>query len=110
MDLLTALRGLPWPWRGRWRIGATVPSVHDVPELLPRRRAVLVGSAARPKWLVFDCPCGAGHRVMVTLDPDSWPRWHVDKLNPLTLRPSVDETHPVGHCHYVIHGGRIRWV
>lgn len=55
------------PWR-KWRIGAVVDAADEVPERLPPKVAVLVGSTAHPKWLAFDCPCGEVHRIVVSLD------------------------------------------
>lgn len=71
---------------------------------------MIVGSPTRHKWLVFDCPCDRGHRVMVNLDPDNRPRWCLTSLTPLTLNPSVDEYSEVGRCHYIVRDGRVIWV
>jgi hypothetical protein len=95
-------------WR-RWKADLRVESVADVPVILPRRHAVLVGGT-RDKWLVFDCPCGRGHRVMLNLDPANRPRWRVDQPYPMTLAPSVDERSGVGRCHYVVRDGRVHWI
>lgn len=47
---------------------------------------------------------------MITLDADAWPHWEVTNSNPLTVRPSVDDSHVGGRCHYAVRDGRIRWV
>ena len=95
-------------WR-RWQATVRVTSVGDVPERIGPRRAVLVGSPTRDKWLVFDCPCGNGHRVMINLDPENLPRWRVSSDVPLTVTPSVDERSGAGHCHYFVRDGRVIW-
>lgn len=105
MGLLDRLRF----WR-RWKADLRAPSVADVPDTIPPRHAVVVGGPSRDKWLVFDCPCGRGHRVMVNLDPDNRPRWRVTREWPMTLIPSVDERSAVGHCHYVVRDGHVRWI
>ncbi|WP_433862722.1 DUF6527 family protein [Streptomyces sp. L7] len=69
-----------------------------------------MASASREKWLVFDCPCGRGHRVMLNLDPENRPLWRINTALPLTLYPSVDERSNVGRCHYVVRAGRARWI
>ena len=43
----------------------TVAEGDEVPDLIPVRRAFLVGAPSNWKWLVFDCPCGAGHRIVL---------------------------------------------
>lgn len=105
MDVLTRIRY----WR-RWKADMTSPSVGDTPETIPHRHAIVVGPANHPKWLVFDCPCRRGHRVMLNLDVGHTPRWRTSNDVPLTLHPSVDERSPVGHCHYVVREGRVRWI
>lgn len=97
------------PWK-RWRIGATVEAANDVPVRLPPRVAILVGSASRPKWIAFDCPCGKSHRIMVSLDPATKPHWRVLASDRLSLAPSIDAWRGRRRCHYVIRSGKIAWV
>ena len=105
---------IPW-WhrlpRRVWRLVATVDDADNVPDDLPRNGAVLVGSRRKPKWLVFDCPCHSGHRVMLNLDPKRSPYWRVE-LPPaaLTLRPSVDFDNAALRCHFFIRRGHTVWV
>jgi hypothetical protein len=96
-------------WR-RLKADLSARSAADIPDRLPARHGVIVGTDSHPKWLVFDCPCRRGHRVMLNLDPGHTPRWRVSATTPLTLHPSVDERSPVGHCHYVVREGRVRWI
>ena len=105
MDLLKRIR----TWR-RWKADLHASSIADVPDQIRRRHAVVVGSGARDKWLVFDCPCRRGHRVLINLDPENSPRWRVTARVPLTLIPSVDERSQAGHCHYVVRDGGVRWI
>ncbi|MFG2351499.1 DUF6527 family protein [Streptomyces phaeochromogenes] len=99
-----------WPWNRHWKIRTTVPSVHDIPDKIRRRTAVLVQSNTYPKWLVFDCPCVERHRVMINLDPHNRPFWTVLAPSPLTVVPSVDQKKGATRCHYIIRAGRIGWV
>lgn len=96
-------------WRRR-KADLTAISVGDIPERLPKRHGVITGTAEYPKWIVFDCPCERGHRVMLNLDPAHRPQWRIDQAYPLTLSPSVDERSLVGHCHYVVRKGRVTWI
>lgn len=85
-------------------------SVGDVPIRIGNRHAVVVGSSTRRKWLVFDCPCARGHRVVLNLDSNHYPRWQITAEYPLTVRPSVDEVSRFGRCHYILRDGRVSWV
>lgn len=98
------------PLDPQWRICMQVESADEVPEHLPTRGAVLVGSVTRPKWLAFDCPCAKKHRILVNLDSGRYPYWVVSKRPDLTLRPSVDYKGSDGRCHYLIRKGRVIWV
>lgn len=100
-----------WPWwrRKRWQIAARVDAADEIPARIPDRRAILVGAKREPKWLVFDCPCGGGHRLMLNLDRARHPRWTITDQTPLSLRPSVDARNGARRCHFVMRGGRIHW-
>lgn len=100
---------LPVRWR-KLTVVKVTRSVLDIPEQLPPRGAVLVTGTQNLKWLAFDCPCDTGHRIQLPLDPEHRPHWRVIRRRPLTLAPSVDSWQRGVHCHYVVRGGRIRWV
>lgn len=97
---------------GPWRLEATVADMDDVPLSIRPRRAYLVATPTRRKWLVFDCPCGRGHRIALNLDRARRPVWTVrlSKRGSITLQPSVNYRHDRGVCHYVMSNGRIGWV
>ncbi len=100
-------------WRrgqaGPWRIVAEVVEADQIPDFIPTHGAIRVGSARSAKWLVFDCPCGKGHRVMLNLDNRRRPAWQVLEASPLSVWPSVDADAGQQRCHYVIGRGRIFW-
>jgi len=100
-----------WDWLPffGWRIVAIVDSAVDVPELLPRNGAVVVGRVDNPKWLAFDCPCRTGHRILLNMDRGRWPVWSFKPSNRLTISPSVDYHDKTKRCHYFIRNGRIDW-
>lgn len=99
---------LPW-WR--WRILGTVDAADEVPDRLPAKGMVMVGTWDMPKWIVFDCPCGAGHRMMLSASKSRKPRWTIDGPKRTTLLPSVDAWHAPGvRCHYFIRRGKVEWV
>ena len=95
-----------------WRLEATVSDMDDVPVRIRPRRAYLVATPTRRKWLVFDCACGGGHRILLNLDPSRRPVWtlRLSRTKALTLRPSVDYRDDRRACHYVLSNGRIEWV
>lgn len=114
--LLTALRGCWRPVADRvfarpWRVEATVSEVDQVPRRIRARRAFLVAAEARRKWLVFDCPCGSGHRILLNLDRSRRPFWtlRVAKDRRFTIHPSVDYRDDRRACHYFLRHGRVAW-
>jgi hypothetical protein len=104
------LRLIDWLPRRRWRVVAWVDAADEVPTRLPRRGAVIAGPESEPHWLVFDCPCRRGHRVMLNLDPRRRPIWRITQTQPLTVRPSVDDHTSERRCHFFVREGRINWV
>jgi hypothetical protein len=106
------MNNIPW-WQwvpGRsWRIVSRVDAADEVPAKLPRNAVVLVGSDRFQKWLVFDCPCRSGHRVMLNLDSGRFPHWRITNLRKLTVTPSVDWHGNGKSCHYFIRAGRVVW-
>jgi len=107
-----------WPWR-RWRVTGYVDAADEIPEHLPPKAMVVVGSVQRPKWIAFDCPCQRGHRIMLAAQPiegaedpfkAARPKWVLEAERPATLWPSVDAWHGQHRCHYIIQEGVVRWV
>lgn len=106
-------------WRGvsapvvvrPWRLAGIVSEGDEVPDRIPARRAFLVGASAGWKWLVFDCPCHAGHRIMLNLDPGRRPFWNlrVSSKRRITVSPSIDYRGRGLSCHYFIRDGRVVW-
>ena len=95
--------------RPHFRRTVVVGTVGEVPESLPGDTIVLVGSE-RQKWAVFDCHCGAGHRVTLNLQPSHYPVWRVSRRGQrLTIWPSVD-VRDARRCHYVVNDGFVYWV
>jgi hypothetical protein len=95
-----------------WRILDVVESADEVPDQLPTRGMVLVGSNRHPKWLCFDCPCESRHRIMLNLDPARRPSWTVrgSRGRDLSISPSVDYIEGRKRCHYFMRAGRVQWV
>ena len=109
-QLIAWWQSLPLPWRP-WRIVGAVGAGDEVPQQLPHRGVVLVGSGAlgQATWAVFDCPCGTGHRIMVNLVRARRPFWRIESPRPLSIYPSIDIITAEGRCHFVIHYGKLRW-
>lgn len=101
-----------WGWiKGRsWRIVTIVDAADEIPDRLPAKGAVLVGTPEHPKWLAFDCPCKSGHRMMVSLDRAHYPHWTLHDPKKLTISPSIDYISAERRCHYLVRGGKIFWV
>ena len=59
-----------WQWLPvwRWRILGSVDDADEVPDRLPRRAAVVVGTSSFSKWIAFDCACGRKHRIMLNTE------------------------------------------
>lgn len=100
-----------WKWLPfqRWRIVGVVDDADEVPERLPRNGVILVGASDAPKWIVFDCACRRGHRIMLNGDSSRYPSWSVLDARPLTIGPSIDYLGNPLRCHYFIRKGRVYW-
>jgi hypothetical protein len=102
-----------WDWLPfqSWRVVEIVEFADEVSARLPRNGVALVGSTGALKWVVFDCPCRSGHRIMLNMDPVRLPFWHVDarQTRKLTVMPSVDYADNVRRCHYFVRRGKIVW-
>jgi hypothetical protein len=98
-----------WFAKPVWNIVRDVKDLDEVPTILPDKGAVLVGTDAQPKLLVFDCPCGAGHRFKVMLDQSVTPHWKVLQRTKLSVYPSLKADAPQD-CHFLITNGNIMWI
>jgi hypothetical protein len=101
-----------WEWLPfwRWRVIGEAGSADEVPDQLPRNAVALVGDVDRTKWIVFDCPCRTGHRIMLNADRARHPHWTLNQGQRLTIFPSIDYRGSERRCHYFIRSGRIEWV
>ena len=95
----------------RWCIEKIVSEADEVPSEIPNSRAFLVGTATLRKWLVFDCPCNKGHRIVLNLDSNKTPYWQlkVSIFGRITLSPSVNYLGGNTACHYFLKQGRVIW-
>jgi hypothetical protein len=83
-------------------------SQHEVPGSIPRHTLVVVGSEQTPKWAIFECPCGSGHRIMVSLVPTHRSHWHLEHTSAApSLFPSVNSHDSHGRCHFWLRDGRV---
>jgi hypothetical protein len=84
---------------------------HEVPTSIARHTLVVVGAVSSPKWAVFECPCGRGHQLMVSLVPSHPRHWSLTCAGERpSLFPSVDFKHAHGRCHFWLTDGRVRFV
>lgn len=72
---------------------------------------VIVAGPAGPKWVIFWCPCGHGHRIELDVHPSHRPSWRVagDSRQRPTIVPSID-ARGGRRCHFWVRGGRVQWV
>lgn len=78
-------------------------------EISPGRFIVVIPSN-EPKWALFNCPCGCGHVITLSLASGRNPRWRVmleDGRFP-TLQPSVRQLDGC-YSHFLVKSGRIIW-
>ena len=98
------------PVRGeKWTLTQRVEAADEVPDSLGPTEAVLVGTSRQPTWLIFDCPCGRGHRVMLNLHASRYPRWRIQTEAPLSVYPSIDDRTESRRCHFFIRDGHTIW-
>jgi len=63
-------------WRRRQLSAPRIDSVmcfemqHEAPTSIPRHTLILIGTEQHPKWAVFECPCGTGHKIHGESSPD----------------------------------------
>lgn len=100
-----------WQWLPiwRWRIVGRTQSADEIPDQLPRNAVALVSDARRTKWIIFECPCRTGHRIMLNADSTRRPYWTLNLSPRLTISPSVDYRGTDRRCHYFIRNGKILW-
>lgn len=100
---------LEWASRRRWRVTGSYADLDDVPEVLKTREIAIVATPQFVKWIIFECPCRTGHRIMVNADPSRKPAWDLRAKLPATIWPSVDFANHERRCHYSIVNGRTHW-
>jgi hypothetical protein len=100
------------PSRPRYPSVLFVDAQSEVPDALPRRAVVAVGTDAEaPKWAVFPCPCGTGHHIAVPLRGPHVPLWSLtrDAVGRPSLAPSVDAVTEGVRCHFWLRDGVVAW-
>jgi hypothetical protein len=85
-------------------------SVAEIPDDLDRHTVAVVGSAEAPKWAAVTCPCGNGHRLLVSLQRSHRPHWRLLVCDgAVGLEPSIDSIDE-RRCHFWLRDGRVEWV
>ena len=102
-------RLLEWLGFARWRVLGYYDDLDDMPEPLPRKGVALIAVPGRLKWIVFDCACGTGHRIMLNADHARRPFWRIPARDPITIAPSIDFRGEGRRCHSFIRRGRTVW-
>lgn len=88
------------------------PTRAELPANLPRHELAIIGDRIDPKWLVFECPCGEGHRLQLNLAASQAVRWRLEKDGGggPSVSPSIDYRGPDRRCHFWLRRGRVDWV
>ncbi|MGE5282000.1 MAG: DUF6527 family protein [Chloroflexota bacterium] len=82
----------------------------DLPVNLDRHSLAVCGPDSALKWAAFECPCGRGHRIVVSLQSTHHPRWRLSAVDAgPSLWPSID-SHGESRCHFWLEDGRVCWV
>ena len=85
-----------------------VSRMSDVPEKLDGQ-AYIVKRNGKDMWLVFDCPCSSGHKLVLNLSRSRYPFWQTKlKKNVLNVLPSVWVTDEC-HSHFFIKNNDVVW-
>jgi hypothetical protein len=90
-----------------------VQFVEDLPDHVSIHTGtiMIVGGKDWAKWILFKCPCGCGDVLTLSLMKSYKPRWRlrVDKLNLVTLSPSVWKKDGC-KSHFYIRKSNVKWV
>jgi len=103
-----------WPFRywrrtrvkRRYKIIKFLASLSDVPDQVGND-IYIVGTSGTSKWVVFDCPCGEGHKLTVNLMKSSYPRWRMKmSRDGISLSPSIVVTDHPCKSHFWLESNR----
>lgn len=84
--------------------------MRDVPQLPPRRTLAIVGPSGREQWVVFSCPCGHRHRLILNLSARRDPQWTLTlNEDEASLSPSIDSRTDERRCHFWLKAGKVHW-
>jgi hypothetical protein len=97
-------------FRKKWVVIGRVESADEIPLSIALNCAYVVGNKNKPKWIIFDCPCGTGHRIFLNTDPSRTPMWKIVGRFPLSIMPSIDYKNGSKRCHYIIKNGKVIWI
>ena len=83
----------------------------DLPDPLPTKEILVIGSRSKSRWIVFACPCGSGHDIQLNSDPGRWPLWRLTRSlgGRPSIYPSVD-AQGTTRCHFWVRNGHVHWV
>lgn len=91
---------------------ACTTSVQKPPrnEEIEERTLYYVASSGKPKWSLFQCPCGCGSVVTLSLQTVHMPHWRLTKSvsGYPTLHPSVWRDKGCS-SHFWVRDGRVFW-
>ncbi len=78
---------------------------------IPSKTVVIVGGMDWAKWAFMKCPCGCNEVLTLSLMKSYSPNWSikVDKLNRITLTPSVWKKDGC-YSHFFVKRGKLIWL
>ena len=105
-----------WWRRRRWstphyRTLRRYERMSDVPQLPQRRTVTIVGPPEREEWVVFTCPCGHQHRIVLNISTRRDPYWTlILREGGASVSPSIDSKTDERQCHFWLRAGKVHWV
>lgn len=87
-------------------------SRRDVPDAPAADTLYVVGVKRAPKWLIFDCPCGRGHRLDVNLMRARNPFWRLSfgLANRVSASPSLWVADDICDSHFWLKNSAVYFV
>jgi len=81
------------------------------PNMILNKKFVIVGYHNFPKWISFNCPCGCGDLLTLSLMRNIEPNWdlRIDRFNRITLSPSVWKKDGC-RSHFFVKKSKVVWV
>jgi hypothetical protein len=100
-----------WNWLRRRPTPLRTKRALDIPESIEAGTLYLIGEGEHLWSAAFECPCGCGEVVQLSLLRDSRPRWKAEQHadGTVSISPSVWRTKGC-KSHFFVRRGLVDWV